>query len=209
MPYDFLFEWGSWAATAGVGLAFITTMLVVAIQPKNTSKWFWLSFSFTILFVSMLCMLQGWHHHHKGDSQAAQTDFFNGGGWLFAFVLMFGISLSMAKEKLSRGKTPGRDACTRHARWLSVSFMVGTALPFLAFIFSADMPQGWNVLILLLYSPIFCGASYIIFVFGLPPRCPSCKNGSMRLKGGLPAWYCCQSCGIIIHTRIMLGRKGM
>lgn len=211
MLYDFFIKWGGWAASAGFGLAFMTMALVTAIQPRNTSKWFFMSFSFVILCIGVLCMLEGWQHLQKGDSKTAQTLFLSGGGWFFAFMLMLGFSLSRAKEQLPQGETPGRDSCTRHARWLSISYLAGIALTFLASFFSAEcgMPQQGAVLILLLSYLAFCGASYIIFVFGLPPRCRSCKSGRMRLKGSLPAWYRCQSCGVIIHTHIMLGRKSI
>ena len=158
-----------------------------------------------------MCMLDGWQHLHKGHPQNAKTVFLNGGGWFFAFVLMLGFTLSKAKGKPRQDETSGRDACTRHARWLSISYLAGAVLTFVVSFFSAEcgMSQQWGIVILLLGYLIFCGASYLIFVFGLPPRCRSCNNGSMRLKGGLPASYRCQSCGVIVHTHIMLGRKSI
>ena len=211
MLYDSLIKWGDWAASAGLGLAFLTTMLVTAIQPRNTSKWFFMSFSIVNLCAGVLCMLEGWQHRRKGDFQTAETMFLNGGGWFFAFALLIGFSLSRAKQQRPQAETPGRRVCTRHARCLSISYLAALALTFLASFFSAEcgVAQPWSVLILLLCWLIFCGVSYIIFVFGLPPRCQSCKNGRMRLMGSGPAWYRCQSCARVIHTNIMLGRKSI
>lgn len=209
MLYDLLTKWGGYAAIAGIGLAFITTLFIAVIQPRNTLKWFLLSFSFIPLCMGVLCLLGGWQHLHKGDPQSARTVFIIGGVLGFAFALMFGLSLSMAREKALQEEPPGRVDCTRHARWISISGFVG----FIAAAFGniglmkLGLPAPWDTWAVPLAFVVLCGGPAAILIFVFPPRCPKCKTGRMRFKGSRPVWYRCQSCGQTTHTYIMLGSR--
>jgi len=212
MLYDFLTKWGGWMAIAVMGLAFISTLFVAVIQPRNTFKWFLRSFSFIPGGFGVLCLLGGWQHLHKGDSHAARTVFIIGGVSLLAFVVITVLSFVVSSDKRSLESTSGDDACTNHARWISISGFVAFVMMGFAFFYSAKLglTRYWEWWMFPLSFFLFFGTPAAILVFVLPPRCRSCSNGRMRLKGMRPAWYRCQSCGEVVRTHIMLGgRKGI
>ena len=209
MPYDLWIKWGGWAAMGGIGLAFITTLGIALIQPRNTFKWFLLSFSFIPLCIGILCLLGGWQHLHKNDPQSARTVFIIGGVLACAFVLMAGFSFSIAREQPPETDPAGTDACTRHARWISVcgfgGFIVTATGAF--GLLKLSPPPPWDTWAVPLTFLIFCAGPAALLIFGFPPRCSTCKTGRMRFKGSRPVWYRCQSCGHTVHTHIELGSR--
>lgn len=212
MLYDFLTKWGGWAAILGAGVAFLTTLLIAVIQPANTFRRFIQSFSFIPLCIGLLCFLGGWQHLHKGDAASAKTVFIIGGVACLVFALMLGFSLSIPLETTAEEEPPERDACTRHARWISISGFVGFIVAAIATIslMKLGLPSPWDTWVGPLCFIALCGGPAAILIFAFPPRCPSCKEGRMRFKGSRPVWYRCPSCGQTTHTHIMLGsRRGI
>lgn len=209
MLYNFLTKWGGWAAMAVMGLAFLSTMLIAVVQPRSAFRWFMRSFSFIPGGLGVLCLLGGWQHLHKGDSSSAKTVFIIGGVSLLAFAVIACVSFFVGADKGSLERKSGHDACTRHARWISISGFVGFVMMGFAFFYSAKLglTRSWEWWMFPLSFLVFFGTPVAILVFVLPPRCRSCSHGRMRLKGLRPAWYRCQSCGEVIRTPIMLGNR--
>lgn len=209
MIYEFLTNWGGWAAIAGIALAFIATLIIGVIQPRNTFKWFLMSFSLFPLCIGILCLLGGWQHLHKGDVSSARTTFIIAGVTLCLFAALLGFSLSIKCEETHKEEPTGRDACTRHARWISI-------IGFAGFIVAAtgafgmmrlSLPPPWDTWGLPLIFIFCCGGPAALLIFVFPPLCAVCKTGRMRFKGSRPVWYCCQSCGHTAHTHILLGSR--
>jgi hypothetical protein len=209
MFHDFLTKWGGWAAILGILVAFIATIGIAVIQPRNTFKWFLLTFSFIPLCIGALCMLGGWQHLHRGDAAAARTAFIIGGVLGCLFAGLFGLSLSIVQQPAPPEQPPGLDACTRHARWISLSGFAGfIAAAFGAFgLMKLALPHPWATWALPLSFAVFSGGPAAFLIFFLPPRCDACKTGRMRFKGSRPVWYRCKSCGQTVHTHIMLGSR--
>ncbi|MBB5031951.1 hypothetical protein [Prosthecobacter vanneervenii] len=209
MYYDFLTKWGGWAALAGMGVGFITTLMIGVLQPRNTFKWCLMSFSSLPLCLGILCLLGGWQHLYKGDATSARTTFIIAGVALCLFAALCGFSLSIAHEKTPEEEPPGRAACTRHARWLSISGFAGfvVAATGIFSLLKLNPPAPWDAWGAPLMFVLCCGGPAALLIFAFPPRCAACKTGRMRFKGSRPVWYRCQSCGETVHTHILLGSR--
>lgn len=161
---------------AVMGLAFISSLLIAVVQPRNTFQWFMRSFSFIPGGFGVVCLLGGWQHLHKGDSSSANTVFIIGGVSLLAFVVIAGVSFLVGADKGSMERASGDDdACTRHARWISICGFVGFAMMAFASLYSArlGLTRYWEWWMLPLSFFVFFGAPAAILVFVFPPRCRS------------------------------------
>ncbi|WP_395738690.1 hypothetical protein [Prosthecobacter sp.] len=209
MFYEILTKWGGSAALAGIVLAFIATLGIGVYQPKNTFKWFLAAFSLFPFCIGILCLLGGWQHLHKGDASSARTTFVIAGVTLCLFAAMLRFSLSIARKEAPKEETPGHDACTRHARWISISGFAGFIVAATgAFgLLNLAPPPPWNAWSQPLAFVLCCLGPAALLIFVFPPRCPACKTGRMRFKGSRPVSYRCQSCGHTVQTHIQLGSR--
>lgn len=210
MFYEFLTKWGGWAAVGGMGLGLIATLSIGVFQPRNALKWFLMAFAVFPLCLGLLCLLGGWQHLHKGDAASARPVFIIAGVLLCLFAGLAGFSLSISREvPPAEEAPPGQAACTRHARWISACGFAGFIVAACgAFgLMEAAPPPPWDEWGMPLIFVVCCGGPTALLIFAFPPRCAVCQTGRMRLRGGRPVWYRCQSCGHTARTHIQFGSR--
>lgn len=206
---DTLIHWAAQASNWAIMISLVAAVLLGVFQPRHYLRWFSLCFATIFFCVASLSIDGGIRHQDQADAASAKVSFVFGGVSLVVAGIFLIVFLNAAKRVPDEEAPSDEDACTRHARRMSIGSFIGffsgagcaIALNHWGLLSSTSH---WGDFLLII---LFSSGPVVILAFIFPPPCPSCQKGHMMLRGTTPVRYRCKSCDYAVRTEIRIGSR--